>query len=46
LFSQRAAFEQLGNQVGTPILGADSLDVSYPTFLEDIKRLGAKVEGE
>lgn len=29
---------------GTPILGAESLDVSYPTFLEDIKRLGAKVK--
>ena len=31
---------------GTPVVGADSLDVSYPTFLEDIKRLGAKVEEE
>jgi 3-phosphoshikimate 1-carboxyvinyltransferase len=31
---------------GTPIVGADSLDVSYPTFLEDIKRLGAKVKSE
>ena len=29
---------------GAPILGAESLDVSYPTFLEDIKRLGAKVK--
>jgi 3-phosphoshikimate 1-carboxyvinyltransferase len=29
---------------GAPVVGADSLDVSYPTFLEDIKRLGAKVE--
>lgn len=31
---------------GTPIVGADSLDVSYPTFLEDVKRLGARVRGE
>ena len=31
---------------GTPIVGAESLDVSYPTFLEDIKRLGAKVRSE
>ncbi len=31
---------------GTPIVGAESLDVSYPTFLEDIKRLGAKVKSE
>ena len=31
---------------GTPIVGAESLDVSYPTFLEDIKRLGAKVKTE
>jgi len=31
---------------GTPIVGADSLDVSYPTFLEDMKRLGAKVKSE
>ena len=31
---------------GTPIKGADSLDVSYPTFLEDIKTLGAKVQVE
>jgi 3-phosphoshikimate 1-carboxyvinyltransferase len=30
---------------GTPIVGAESLDVSYPTFLEDIARLGAKVKG-
>jgi 3-phosphoshikimate 1-carboxyvinyltransferase len=31
---------------GAPIVGAESLDVSYPTFLEDIKRLGAKVKSE
>jgi len=31
---------------GAPIVGADSLDVSYPTFLEDIKKLGAKVKSE
>jgi 3-phosphoshikimate 1-carboxyvinyltransferase len=31
---------------GTPIVGAESLDVSYPTFLEDIKRLGAKIKSE
>lgn len=31
---------------GTPVVGADSLDVSYPTFLEDVKRLGAKVKSE
>jgi 3-phosphoshikimate 1-carboxyvinyltransferase len=28
---------------GAPIVGAGSLDVSYPTFLEDIQKLGAKV---
>jgi 3-phosphoshikimate 1-carboxyvinyltransferase len=28
---------------GTPVLGAESLDVSYPVFLEDIKKLGASV---
>jgi 3-phosphoshikimate 1-carboxyvinyltransferase len=28
---------------GAPIVGAESLDVSYPTFLEDIEKLGAKV---
>jgi len=31
---------------GAPIVGAESLDVSYPTFLEDIKKLGAKVRSE
>ncbi len=31
---------------GAPIIGAESLDVSYPTFLEDISRLGAKVKSE
>jgi len=31
---------------GAPVVGAESLDVSYPTFLEDMKRLGAKVKGE
>jgi 3-phosphoshikimate 1-carboxyvinyltransferase len=31
---------------GAPIVGAESLDVSYPTFLEDIQRLGAKVKSE
>ncbi|HKT21383.1 MAG TPA: hypothetical protein VJR06_01990, partial [Nitrososphaerales archaeon] len=30
---------------GTPVVGADSLDVSYPSFLDDIKKLGAKVRG-
>jgi 3-phosphoshikimate 1-carboxyvinyltransferase len=30
---------------GAPVVGAESLDVSYPTFLEDIKKLGAKVKG-
>lgn len=30
---------------GTPIVGVESLDVSYPTFLDDIQRLGAKVKG-
>jgi 3-phosphoshikimate 1-carboxyvinyltransferase len=29
---------------GIPVVGAESLDVSYPSFLEDIKRLGGKVE--
>ncbi|MGA2666068.1 MAG: 3-phosphoshikimate 1-carboxyvinyltransferase [Nitrososphaerales archaeon] len=28
---------------GTPVLGVESLDVSYPDFLEDLKRLGATV---
>ncbi len=28
---------------GTPVVGAESLDVSYPSFLEDIKNLGARV---
>ena len=31
---------------GAPIVGAESLDVSYPTFLEDIKKLGARIESE
>lgn len=31
---------------GAPVVGADSLDVSYPTFLEDIKKLGARVKAE
>jgi 3-phosphoshikimate 1-carboxyvinyltransferase len=31
---------------GAPIVGVESLDVSYPTFLEDIKKLGAKVKSE
>ena len=31
---------------GAPVVGAESLDVSYPTFLQDIKRLGAKVKSE
>ncbi len=29
---------------GVPVVGAESLDVSYPGFLEDMKRLGARVE--
>jgi 5-enolpyruvylshikimate-3-phosphate synthase len=29
-----------------PVVGAESLDVSYPSFLEDLKRLGAKVKSE
>jgi 3-phosphoshikimate 1-carboxyvinyltransferase len=29
---------------GAPIVGAESLDVSYPTFLEDVEKLGAKVK--
>jgi hypothetical protein len=28
---------------GTPVVGAESLDVSYPGFLEEIKKLGASV---
>ena len=28
---------------GAPVLGEESLDVSYPKFLEDIRRLGASV---
>ena len=31
---------------GAPILGAESLDVSYPSFLEDLERLGATVMRE
>jgi len=31
---------------GAPIVGAESLDVSYPTFLEDIRKLGARVKSE
>ena len=29
---------------GTPVVGEESLDVSYPGFLEDIARLGGEVE--
>ena len=28
---------------GTPVIGAESLDVSYPNFLEDMARLGGTV---
>jgi 3-phosphoshikimate 1-carboxyvinyltransferase len=28
---------------GTPVVGEESLDVSYPSFLEDLGRLGASV---
>ena len=31
---------------GAPVAGSESLDVSYPTFLEDIKKLGARVKSE
>ncbi|HUH99427.1 MAG TPA: 3-phosphoshikimate 1-carboxyvinyltransferase, partial [Nitrososphaerales archaeon] len=31
---------------GAPIVGVESLDVSYPTFLEDIRKLGAEVRGD
>jgi 3-phosphoshikimate 1-carboxyvinyltransferase len=31
---------------GAAIAGAESLDVSYPTFLDDMKSLGAKVKSE
>ena len=31
---------------GTHVSGAESLDVSYPTFLEDMTRLGAKVKSK
>jgi 3-phosphoshikimate 1-carboxyvinyltransferase len=31
---------------GAPVVGVESLDVSYPTFLEDIRKLGAKVKSE
>jgi 3-phosphoshikimate 1-carboxyvinyltransferase len=31
---------------GVPVVGAESLDVSYPTFLDDIGKLGAKVKTE
>jgi 3-phosphoshikimate 1-carboxyvinyltransferase len=33
-------------QGGTPVRGVESLDVSYPTFLEDIKGAGATVKSE
>ncbi len=31
---------------GAPIAGVESLDVSYPGFLEDLEKLGAKVKSE
>ena len=31
---------------GVPVIGVESLDVSYPGFLEDMKRMGARVRGE
>ncbi len=31
---------------GAPILGVESLDVSYPSFLEDLEKLGATVRRE
>ena len=31
---------------GAPIVGVESLDVSYPAFLEDLERLGATVRRE
>ncbi len=31
---------------GIPVVGAESLDVSYPAFLEDMRRLGARVTSE
>lgn len=30
---------------GAPVMGVESLDVSYPGFLEDMQRLGAQVNG-
>ncbi len=31
---------------GTPVVGVESLDVSYPSFLRDLKDLGAQVRSE
>jgi 3-phosphoshikimate 1-carboxyvinyltransferase len=31
---------------GAPILGVESLDVSYPSFLKDLERIGAKVRSD
>ncbi len=31
---------------GIPVIGVESLDVSYPGFLEDMKRIGARVRSE
>jgi 3-phosphoshikimate 1-carboxyvinyltransferase len=31
---------------GSPVVGVESLDVSYPGFLDDMKRLGARVRRE
>jgi 3-phosphoshikimate 1-carboxyvinyltransferase len=36
----------LAAQSGCEVLGAESVDVSYPTFIEDMKKLGASLEVE
>jgi 3-phosphoshikimate 1-carboxyvinyltransferase len=33
-----------GKEKGLQVDGLESLDVSYPTFIEDLRRLGAKIE--
>ena len=36
----------LATQSGCEVLGAESVDVSYPTFIEDMRKIGASLEVE
>jgi 5-enolpyruvylshikimate-3-phosphate synthase len=36
----------LATQSGCEVIGAESVDVSYPTFIEDMRKLGASLEVE